>query len=162
MTTFCVGDRVRVYGHKSTDWLPFTGLVVEWAHPSDGNERSGMTMAVRGKRGDTLFCHPKQCRKLKPKPKPEPKAPRRVWINHLDIPKPDSWKVAHASISGDAQEDSVCFTETPRGAAVITRAMLLLAFEGAYGNALANGKSPQWAIEQTATALGLPNTKETK
>lgn len=78
MKEFKVGDRVRVYGHKGDgDWMPLTGTVED---PSGDQADCGMNLAIKLKDGSTLYAHPKQCRRLKPKPKAEKKEARRVWF----------------------------------------------------------------------------------
>ena len=72
---FKVGDRVRVYGHRTNDWMPFTGTVVQRDYP-ELNDRSGCTLAVEADAGKVgvFLVHPKQCRKLVKKER------RRVWV----------------------------------------------------------------------------------
>lgn len=78
---FKVGEKVRIYGHKSADWMPIVGTVT--TAERGGITDDGMNLAVDcGVRG-IFFAHPKQCRRIKPKPEPVPEnkpEARRVWL----------------------------------------------------------------------------------
>ncbi len=72
---FEVGDRVRVYGRE---WGPgaFNGIT----GPVTKISNDGLlTVSTR----DMIYvCHPKQCRRLKPKPKVQAKGARKVWVGY--------------------------------------------------------------------------------
>lgn len=79
MKEFKVGDRVKIYGHKSSPgWAPISGTVTDIWSSAAGNEGSGMTLPVDCGLLGIFWAHRKQCRLLKKKAKAV--KPLRVWL----------------------------------------------------------------------------------
>lgn len=156
---FEVNDRVRVYGHRGNEWRPFVGSITS---VKSGDE-DGLSLAVlKDGKAQPFLCHPKQCRRLKPKPRPEKKGARKVWIAETDLkaatghcvhPNEDTFP-AQFSL-GKIVEDDIEFREVLPGEVVVTRD----SFRASWIRFCTENNLSTYdllCMENVAKALGLP------
>lgn len=133
---FEVGDRVRVYGGifaKAYSTYKFVrAFDAEIQKVCDAEE-----LAIIGDNDEEYLCHPKQCRRLKPKAKPVKKEPRRLIasFNRLDQLVGIGRPLAKEATLGKFYSDNDCvdFIEFPPGHVLVSRERLAKAWEAAFG-----------------------------